>query len=103
GFGALSRVPSEPGRGPDVWFSEAALIGLGLDLELAAVRAALAHLESIPEPVFLSVNASPEAVASKGLQELLEPVPEGRVVLEITEHAQVKHYPPLPAAISYLR
>src|SRR5439155_6445291 len=41
GVEALARFHVEPKRGPDFWFDEAWNAGLGLDLELAAVLAAL--------------------------------------------------------------
>jgi EAL domain-containing protein (putative c-di-GMP-specific phosphodiesterase class I) len=103
GLEALSRFPSAPVRTPDVWFAEAARVGLGQELEILAVESALAFLPRIPAPVFLAVNVSPEVVVSKRLREVLRPVSEGQVVLEITEHAPVNDYPRLRAAISGLR
>jgi sensor c-di-GMP phosphodiesterase-like protein len=49
GAEALSRFQIEPKRTPDVWFAEAWDIGRGIELELAAVRAALAGLAATPE------------------------------------------------------
>ena len=51
---------------------------------------ALQALSALPEHIFVSVNASPDTIASGQLDALLEPCPKGRVVLEITEHAEVK-------------
>ena len=49
---------------PDVWFADAAQVGLGLELELAAIRSALAQLPNLPEDLYLTVNASPATVSS---------------------------------------
>jgi EAL domain-containing protein (putative c-di-GMP-specific phosphodiesterase class I)/AmiR/NasT family two-component response regulator len=103
GLEALSRFPSAPVRTPDVWFAEAALVGLGKELEIVAVESALASLPRIPAPVFLAVNVSPELVASKRLRDVLDAVSDGQVVLEITEHAPVHDYPRLRSAIAGLR
>ena len=40
GVEALARFGSEPHRGPDQWFSDAAAVGLGTELELAAIERA---------------------------------------------------------------
>jgi DNA-binding NarL/FixJ family response regulator len=40
GVEALARFPSWPARTPDIWFDEAAEIGLGTELQVAAVRLA---------------------------------------------------------------
>ncbi len=103
GLEELARFTSEPVRSPDVWFAEAALVGRSFELEMVAVEAAIASLDRIPPDVFLSVNVSPEAIASPRLGRILDPIPRDRVVLEITEHAPIKDYPKLRNAIMYLR
>src|SRR4029078_13654455 len=40
GYEALSRFAAEPHRGPDEWFAEAHDVGLGPELELAAIKLA---------------------------------------------------------------
>lgn len=89
GFEALSRFDIEPYRTPDLWFSEAASVGLGVDLELAAIEMALISLEALPETAYLSFNAGPDTVASGRLGEVLEGRDLGRLVLEITEHDKI--------------
>jgi diguanylate cyclase (GGDEF)-like protein len=100
---ALSRFADEPLRPPDAWFAEAAALGLGVELELAAIRAALAHLEGLPAGVRLSLNVSPESLLSPELAELLAPVAGPRLALELTEHAPVADYEALEAALAGLR
>ncbi|SDY34453.1 sensor domain-containing phosphodiesterase [Citreimonas salinaria] len=89
GFEALSRFEAEPYRAPDLWFAEASGVGLGVELELAAIDAALVGLAALPEPLYLSFNASPGTVASGRLAKVLEGKPLDRLVIEITEHDQI--------------
>jgi diguanylate cyclase (GGDEF)-like protein len=100
---ALSRFGDEPYRSPDVWFAEAADLGLGVELELAAVRAALAHADALPPGVRLSLNVSPEALCAPELAELLAAVPGQRLALELTEHAPVDDYATLEPALEAQR
>jgi EAL domain-containing protein (putative c-di-GMP-specific phosphodiesterase class I) len=103
GMEALARFAAEPTRGPDRWFAEAAEVGLGIELEVAAVRAALAELNDLPSGAYLSVNASPATATSGLLEDALSEVPGERVVLEVTEHAQVEDYEVLGRALDVLR
>lgn len=103
GLEALARFTALPRRSSDVWFAEAAAAGLLVDLELGAVRATLAHLDRLPEDVYVSVNVSPDTIKSPRLAEALETAPAERLVLEMTEHARVDDYPALSTALSGLR
>jgi EAL domain-containing protein (putative c-di-GMP-specific phosphodiesterase class I)/AmiR/NasT family two-component response regulator len=98
GFEALARFPSAPERPTETWFTEAAAVGLRQELELAAVEAALAILPEAP-----GVNAMPDTLSSAGLAELLASAPADRLVLEITEHAPVRDYEALNAAMQRMR
>ena len=101
GAEALARFPDT--SGPERWFADAALVGLGLELELAAITAALGQLHRIPEGVYLSLNASPVAIQSPQLIELFDGVDARRIVIEITEHAHVDDYDALVDAVRRLR
>lgn len=103
GFEALCRFTAEPRRSPDLWFQEAAAAGRGVELELATLRKALTAFARIGPDQFVSINASPEAVASGLLGAVLRDVPPERVVLEITEHAAVGDYARLHHALVPLR
>ncbi len=103
GFEALARFPSSPDRPTETWFTEAATVGLRLQLELAGVEAALAALPKAPAEPYLSINAMPETLASPGLAELLEEAPAHRLVVEITEHAPVRDYEALKRAMRRMR
>jgi EAL domain-containing protein (putative c-di-GMP-specific phosphodiesterase class I) len=100
GLEALSRFPSEPSHGPDVWFAQAATLGLGVELELAAIAAAVAPLSSLPSVLKLGLNVSPETILSSELSRALEHVAIDRLVLEITEHAHISDYPRLRTALA---
>ncbi len=103
GTEALARFSGEPYRSPDAWFAEAAAVGLGRELELAAVQTALEQLAELQDAVYLSLNASADTVTSPALHELLHGVAVDRLVLELTEHARVDDYASLNAAIAPLR
>jgi EAL domain-containing protein (putative c-di-GMP-specific phosphodiesterase class I) len=91
-YEALCRFAPQPYRSPDQWFNDAIEVGLGVDLELAAIAAAMAAFETLPAHAGLSVNASPETVASGRLMEALDPRFLHRTTLEVTEHARVEDY-----------
>jgi EAL domain-containing protein (putative c-di-GMP-specific phosphodiesterase class I)/CheY-like chemotaxis protein len=103
GMEALARFSGEPKQTPDVWFADAAAVGLGLDLELAAIDAALAQFHRLPGKAYVSINVSPETVLSPRFSKTLESVPSDRVVAEITEHAPVEDYGELTSALQQLR
>lgn len=103
GVEALARFDQEPRRTPDAWFAEAWEVGLGSELELAAVRAAIARLPDLPEDIYLSVNISPETLQSDSFFELVDYVHPGRLVVEVTEHRIVDAYEPLLEAIQKLK
>lgn len=94
GVEALSRFSEEPRRTPDLWFKEAAEVGLGLALERAAIRNAIQAWRPIwrDMPLQLGLNCSPGLIMEGGLEQLFADIPAERVVLEITEHAEVEDY-----------
>jgi EAL domain-containing protein (putative c-di-GMP-specific phosphodiesterase class I)/PAS domain-containing protein len=102
---ALARFPYQPTQGPDQWFKDAAAVGLGTELELAAVRQALAVLRTLPAPQYLSINVSPATAISPTLLDMLAhaDVSPDRVLLELTEHSTVTDYPALLAALVHIR
>ncbi len=86
---ALCRFSASPRRGPDQWFSEAHRVGLGLQLELAAVRLALELLPQLPADVTLCINVAPVVIRSGALLDIIADQDCNRVVLEITEHHDI--------------
>jgi EAL domain-containing protein (putative c-di-GMP-specific phosphodiesterase class I) len=103
GYEALARFTGHPDRTPAAWFQDAARVGLGIDLELKAIRRGLSRLPDLPDTAFISLNISPECAASSELRETLDSAPLDRVVLEITEHAHVESYMALNRALLPLR
>lgn len=103
GVEALARFPGPPVQPPNVWFAEAATVGLGVELELAAARNALAALPALPAEGFLAVNLSPTAALQLGVEGVLSQVDPARLVIELTEHAPVTDYPALAGALAPLR
>lgn len=103
GAEALTRFVGPSPRTPDRWFREAADVGLGVELELAALEVALAHLARLPSTVSLSLNVSPATVVDERLVAVLADADARRLVLELTEHDQVADYEPLLASLHTLR
>jgi EAL domain-containing protein (putative c-di-GMP-specific phosphodiesterase class I) len=103
GFECLSRFSALPSRPPNEWFDEAAEIGLGTALELAAIAVAVAALGSFPDHLHLAMNASAETVMSREFADVMNALPPERIVIEITEHANVDDYEDLLRALQPLR
>lgn len=103
GLECLSRFQIAPVRPPDQWFAEAADVGMGVELELAAIRSGLGALAATPPDMYLAVNCSPTTILDARLQDYLRRVDLRRVVLEITEHEHILDYPVLLAALAPLR
>jgi EAL domain-containing protein (putative c-di-GMP-specific phosphodiesterase class I) len=103
GVEALARFATDPVRTPDVWFTEAHRVGVGAELELAAIRSALTQLALLPPSVFLAVNVGPEVLVSRPFARLLRSVDTSRVVIELTEHTKIDDYAPIQRVVSDLR
>jgi EAL domain-containing protein (putative c-di-GMP-specific phosphodiesterase class I) len=103
GYEALARFRAEPVRGPDVWFEEAAQIGLQEELEIALIDEALKGFESLPADVFVSINVSPATLLKGRVAALLAGRPLDRIVIEITEHDSVGDYGALAEVLWLLR
>jgi EAL domain-containing protein (putative c-di-GMP-specific phosphodiesterase class I)/AmiR/NasT family two-component response regulator len=103
GCEALARFSQEPYRTPDRWFEDADSAGLGLQLELAAVEAALDSLAALPVGLFLAVNVSPATAMAPELATILDGVDCDRVVLELTEHVPVEDYDAMRQLLAGLR
>ncbi|MHB8960279.1 MAG: EAL domain-containing protein [Candidatus Limnocylindrales bacterium] len=99
GYEALSRFTD--GIPPDVRFATADRAGLGIELEVATMRAALEAAANLPTDVYLSLNASPALITSGELRALLRGCTRA-IVLEITEHVVIDDYPALRASLASL-
>ncbi|MGF7234372.1 MAG: sensor domain-containing phosphodiesterase [Frankia sp.] len=101
GVEALARFPDPPAD-PERWFAQAASVGLGVELELAAVRRALAVLPAIPSGARLAVNVSPTALTG-GLLDLLPATSLTGLVVEVTEQERSFDNPAVLSAVQDLR
>ncbi len=103
GFECLCRFAGEPYRSPDIWFKEAAEIGEALALEIAVIRKALRGALALPRGIYISVNASPALILDRELPRVLKEFSRLRLVVEVTEHAQVADYGLLREALQALK
>ncbi|HSG55672.1 MAG TPA: EAL domain-containing protein, partial [Paracoccaceae bacterium] len=103
GVECLARFPNTTRRGPDQWFEDAERVGLGVELEMAAVRAALETLGHVPNGKYVAINASPATILSGMLERELEGVDTGKLVIEVTEHQQVADYTVLSRQLARLK
>jgi EAL domain-containing protein (putative c-di-GMP-specific phosphodiesterase class I) len=100
-YEALTRFPGRS-RTPREWFADATELGVGSDLELAAVRSALSYLDDFPPETRLSINVSPAVAVTDDFVELVAPVAD-RLIIELTEHDPVEDYDLLVDTLSHLR
>jgi EAL domain-containing protein (putative c-di-GMP-specific phosphodiesterase class I) len=105
GVEALSRFVSDDGAAAELWFAEAAAVGLGANLEFSALGSAAAAARDLPQILYVSLNISPTSCLDPRLPELFEHIdlPISRVVLELTESVSDEEYPQFIAAINPLR
>ncbi len=101
-YEALARFPVEPYRPPSDWFADAAEVGLGVELELAAIESALTQLDDLAPEVRLALNVSPLTALSPYFFNVLAPRAH-RVIIEVTEHERVEDYDALNDALAPLR
>jgi EAL domain-containing protein (putative c-di-GMP-specific phosphodiesterase class I) len=101
-YEALSRFPGDPAHTADRWFKDAWDLGLGIQLELLAVRVIARSLPQIPSDVGVTLNASPPTMAASGFMSSLG-AQARRVTVELTEHLQIEDYRDLRAALSPLQ
>ena len=100
GVEALSRFP-QGSQNPDQWFMSAAAAGVGLTLELAALRNAVRVLPQLDG--FLALNVSPLTLASPAFLRFISSQPLPKIVLEITEHEAIDDYSTLRQILEPLR
>lgn len=100
GHEALTRFAD--GTRPDRRFADADAVGLGLELELACVSAAIAGAEKLPPGAFLSLNMSPQLLLDRNrLRDRLQHATR-QLVVEVTEHVAIEDYPAFRSAVAAL-
>ncbi len=102
GVEALARFPREPFR-PDGFLAQAAVLGLGIELETAIVARVISMLPQLPEDIYVAVNISPAAALVAPWTQMLADVDPTRIVLELTEHDAVLDYGALDEALEACR
>jgi EAL domain-containing protein (putative c-di-GMP-specific phosphodiesterase class I) len=103
GLEALARFP-EPFGPPDETFVAAEGVGLGVELERAAMRRACEILPQLAPGQFLALNASPAALLALARGAVhIEDVPWARLVVEVTEHSAIEAYTALQRELTPLR
>ena len=99
GYEALTRF--EDGTAADEQFAAAEAVGLGLALEAATLRAAIAAADLGPG-LFLNLNVSPALVLEGNAIRSLVRGARHRLVLEITEHSAITDYDAFHRAVAAL-
>ncbi len=90
--------------GPDKWFQAATATGYAVDLEMRVFQRALALRDELPPNCFLTVNVTPDFLASPELAEFASNGLElSRMVLEITENDRVDDYVVMARSLGQLR
>lgn len=100
---ALSRFHASTGQSPDWWFEAAHRVGLGVELELLAVRRALELIPQVPESLPVAVNVGPRTILSPEFLQLMETTDLSRLTLELTEHEALQDYEAILTALHPLR
>lgn len=103
GVEGLTRFDAATGDTRADAFEEAARAGLGTELELACVRRILLALPRIPPDAYLSINVSPATVVLAAFEEVVASNACERIVVELTEHAEVLDYAALIDRVAALR
>lgn len=103
GYEALCRFSPRPYRPPNVWFDDAAEVGLQSSLEITVIEMALLNLPQLPAGCYLAVNSSPATLASGRIADVLDGFDGSRVIVEITEHDAIDDLDVLLMEIDRLR
>ena len=101
GFEALARFGGRNDTAET--FRVAAERGLGVEIEIVALTAALRRLDELPGRTPLGVNLSASALADARVRELLDGVDTGRLVVELTQQSEVTNVAELRASCRSLQ
>ncbi|MBW3615659.1 MAG: EAL domain-containing response regulator [Actinobacteria bacterium] len=97
GVEALTRFAD--GSNPETRFKQAALLGVGHELEVATMASALRHAASLPAG-WLSINVSPSLMLNSDELRSVLAQRDREVVLELSEQEAVADYEALRSAMS---
>ena len=90
GYEALSRFDS--GQRPDLCMADAWSVGLGRELELTTLEAAIKSAKGLPSGRWLSLNVSPRLLDEVDRLRALIWGAERPIVIEVTEHEIIDDY-----------
>jgi PAS domain S-box-containing protein len=97
GYEALTRF--DDGEPPDQHFMQAHSVGLGSELEALCAEAALEAASDLEPGIWLSLNFSPAALLDGHAAKVVDGV-DRPLVIEVTEHAQIKNYVAIRSALA---
>jgi EAL domain-containing protein (putative c-di-GMP-specific phosphodiesterase class I) len=100
GYESLARFPHST---PPEWFASAGSAGMGLDLELLAIRAGIEGFSSRKADSFLALNLSNATLLASRLISALDGIDPGRVVLELSDTARIRSYQTTRRTVDALR
>jgi EAL domain-containing protein (putative c-di-GMP-specific phosphodiesterase class I) len=100
GYEALARFPLSS---PPEWLEAAGHAGKRLELELAAIAAAVTGFAPANRAGFLTVNLSDQTLLSPDLLPVLQAMETGLTVVELSEVALIKSYEVTSRAMDALR
>lgn len=103
GFEAFARFTGTPPRGPDVWFADAARVGLENALEAKLIAKAMESFDRLPDYVYIGFNVSPHIVLHGQLDQAFAGAPLDRIVLEINGHLSIRQYDEMAVALRPMR
>jgi EAL domain len=98
GYEALTRFAD--GTPPDRMIADAHSVGLGLDLEIACLAAALGASEALAPDCWLNLNESPDVILHSTEFATLLADRSRQIVIEVTEHAEIDDYAALRSAVA---
>lgn len=100
GYESLARFPHST---PPEWFKLAGSAGLGVDLEVLALKAGIRAFSAMGQGPFLALNLSNSTLLSPQLPAALDGIDPGRVVLELSDTARIRSYEVTRRAVEVLR
>jgi EAL domain-containing protein (putative c-di-GMP-specific phosphodiesterase class I) len=105
GFEALTRFVSRDGASADTWFREAEAVGLGPELEIAALQCALSAAGEIPSHLFVAFNLSPATFTDSRVHDLLQSsgLAMDKTILEFSGRASGEQWKVVVRALEPLR
>ncbi|MBT1004454.1 EAL domain-containing protein [Paenarthrobacter sp. DKR-5] len=104
GYEALARFPGFTEKNPEAWFSAARQHGRSAELEEAALRTALRARATIPPNCFLTLNVSPELLATERIRSVWRDEGNlGGIVVELTEQTPIESYLDLEPDLDRIR